>query len=170
MFSPLLALCLVTSSAHAAWNLDANFAFTPGANQDGVETGQTMNSAFSPFEQGPQLELSDHTAFFSTVRMKRFGAGLRQELSPTLAVSAHALFVSRDFSDRVGLQGALYWKIWSPFEQAQLPEAETWEAPDTDPTMSLGLYAYGGATPASESVSGDRWWWTGTGLLLSFGR
>ncbi|MDP6934995.1 MAG: hypothetical protein QGG40_18885 [Myxococcota bacterium] len=159
MFSTLIALCLFTGSADAAWNWDLDYAVSLGVDQDGVTAGYSSSVAHSPFEQGPQLALKTHSALNSPERTHRFGLGLRQELNPTLALSAHALFVSRDSSDRLGLEGTLSWRLW-----------RNGDAPYTEPTMGLGLYAYGGATPAAESVSGDRWWWTGTGLMLSFGR
>ena len=152
MISSLLALFLFATPAQAAWNLDSNYAVSPGINQDGFALELNSNSAFSPFQSGPQFELSVSTNLGLGTEMGRFGLGLRQELSSNLAASAHALLVSNDGTSRLGTEGALSWKFWRP----QNPEN----------SMGLGVYVYGGTAPDRD----EAWWWSGAGLQLSFGR
>ena len=151
MISSLLTLSLLTNPGQAAWNLDSTYAISPGMNQAGFSVELNLNTALSPFQKGPQLETSLNSTLGSGIDGSRFGLGLRQELSPTVAVSAHALNVNHDGSSRSGLEGTLSWKIWRS------------QAPDN--TMGLGLYVYGGTTLNDD----DAWWWSGAGLQMSLG-
>jgi hypothetical protein len=152
MISSILALFLFATPAQAAWNLDSNYAVSPGMNQEGFAVDLNWNTAISPFAKGPQLETNFSSNLGSAKDLHRFGLGVRQELGANLAASAHVLIASYDGISRPGAEGAVSWKFWRP----QNPEIG----------MGLGLYAYGGIAPEQD----EAWWWAGTGLQMSFGR
>ena len=150
MRATLLSLLLFASPAFAGWNIDTNQSISPSTNQDGIAAEWSWNTAISPFERGPQLESTHSFALGKNQDFDRLGLGLRQELSPMVAVSAHAVWVRLDQADRAGAQAALSTRLWRS------------DAYST----SLGLYVYGGTALAPD----DNWWWSGAGLQLSFGK
>ena len=93
MLSSLLALSLFTSTARADWKLDSSTAIS--GTTDREEIGLELNTAVAatPFSRGPQLELSQSLALVGLQGTHRIGLGLRQELTPGLAVSGRAVVV-----------------------------------------------------------------------------
>jgi len=150
----ITALLLVSTPAFAGWNLDTSQAIAPTTDQEGPGVEWSWSTAVSPFERGPQLESIHSLALGRGQDLDRLGLGLRQELNPMLALSAHALWTRLDGISRGGAQGTLSAKLWRH------------NAPGYDHGMGLGLFIYGGMAPST----GDNWWWTGSGLQLSFGK
>jgi hypothetical protein len=154
MRAALFTLLLSASPAFAGWNLDTSQAIAPGTNHDGFAVDWSWSTAVSPFERGPQLESTNSLTLGNQQDFYRLGLGLRQELNPSVALSAHALWARLDGDSRAGAQAALSTKLWRH------------NAPGYDHGMGLGLYVYGGMSPAPD----DNWWWSGAGLQLAFGK
>ena len=152
MLSALFALSMLTSTASADWKLHGGYGLT--GSTYGENVGLELNSAVaaSPFLKGPQLELSQSLELARDGDMHRIGLGLRQELTPNLAVSGRGILVMPTYGTNrsAGLPG-VETAVSYIFVQNQ--------------GMGFGLHVYNGAAMSM----GETRWWTGAGLQMTFG-
>ena len=166
MLRKLTALMLLSTPAFAGWNVDSSHMLSTVMIDDGVMLQHRMQSAVSPFEAGPQLEISLGTSLirqrFSQPHAGRYALGLRQELGQDYSVSVRAVTIDQDLgpigpllhSTRLGMEAAIDWRIWTaPPIGTHIP-------------IGLNLVGYAGTIPDA----GRPLTWAGTGIALAFGR